>query len=70
MTNVAKYKRRASENAAAYSGRARRPSRSSSVNEELDDKDFTRLVGGYETALANLPIRIKRPRGMVTVIEP
>lgn len=68
-SNVSRYKARARENAAVVSGKPIRESRSSSVNEELDDKHFRKLIGGYESALLPMLRRFKQPRGLAIIVD-
>ena len=68
-SNVGSYKARANRNAAAVSGKAVRRSRTSSVNEELDNADFRKLISAYESKLMPPYRRLSRPRGLVTVVD-
>jgi len=68
-SNVGSYKARANRNAAAVTGKALRRSRTSSVNEELDNADFRKLIGTYESKLRPSCRRFSRPRGLVTVVD-
>ncbi len=68
-SNVGSYKARANRNAATVSGKAVRRSRTSSVNEELDNADFRKLIGAYESKFMPPYRRFSRPRGLVTVVD-
>jgi len=68
-SNVDKYKTRARRNAAAASGKEVKSSKSSSVNEELADKDFRKLISGYEKSLMDATKRFERPRGLATIVD-
>jgi len=68
-SNVGRYKSRANANASIVSGRPVRRSRTSSVNEELDDAEFRKIIGGYESSLMPPYRRLSRPRGLVTVVD-
>lgn len=67
--NVTRYKSRANDNRSIVSGRPVRRSRTSSVNEELDDAEFRKIIGGYESHFMPPYRRLSRPRGLVTVVD-
>lgn len=67
--NVGRYKRSARESAGALTGEAIRPSRTSSVNEELSDKDFKKLMAGYESAMANITKGLPCPLGLAYAVN-
>jgi len=68
-SNVSRYKSRANDNRSIVSGRPVRRSRTSSVNEELDDAEFRKIIGAYESTLMPPYRRLRRPRGLVTVVD-
>jgi len=68
-SNVGSYKARANSNASIVSGRPVRRSRTSSVNEELDNAEFKKIIRGYETTLTPSCRHFRRPRGLVTVVD-
>ena len=68
-STVGRYKARANANSSIVSGRPVRKSRTSSVNEELDNAEFKKIISAYETTLMRNCRRFRRPRGLVTVVD-
>ncbi|MBN1591461.1 MAG: hypothetical protein JW888_18250 [Pirellulales bacterium] len=67
--SVSRYKSVLREKASAAAGTAAKPSRTSSLNEELADTEVKDLLGGYEKALAKVGSELACPLGLAYAVD-
>jgi hypothetical protein len=67
--SVAKYKQQLRENVAKATGKTVKQSRTSSLNEELNDIEVKDLLHGYEKALANVGQELPYTLGMAYAVD-
>jgi hypothetical protein len=67
--SVRKYKSDLRKNVSASSGRRMRASKTSSMNEELDDAEVKGLLGGYAEAMGKVRPNLGRPVGLAYAVD-
>ena len=67
--SVADYKNQLRANSARASGKAVQPSRTTSLNEELNDSEVKDFLSGYEAALSGIGSNLPRPLGFAYAVD-